>query len=379
MSSTERPALIKPSLNEAQAGELVGRLYGLKVSSVQPMPSYIDQNFRIQVSETQGSGDRSNSYVLKVLNTADSKDADLVEVQTRIMMFLNKKGFPSPTPIPTIDGRIMSLETIEQGTDDRQYMVRLLTYLPGIPMAKLTLDHRTFYNVGRTIAQMDEILHEEFRHPTMKSLHREEFMWSLSNIHLLERYLQEMEEGDTRSIVEQVIQLFKEKILPNLGKFRESIIHGDCNDYNILLEPVDSSADVMVEDPGLARPHPEFRISGILDFGDMSHGCLVYELAISMAYLMIESADPIGLSSHTIAGFESVIPLMEEERGAVFTLVLCRFAQSLVMARHSILLYPENEEYLTITAVKGWKRMHQLWELGKEAVERIWFNTAKSY
>ncbi|XP_067829440.1 hydroxylysine kinase-like [Heptranchias perlo] len=379
MSSTEKTVLIKPSLSEAQAVELVGQLYGLKVSSVQPLPSYDDQNFHILVSETKGTGDHSNGYILKVLNTVDSQDADLVEVQTRVMTFLNKKGFPSPTTIPTVDGKIMSLETIEQGTDYRQHMVRLLTYLPGTPLAKFTLDHRTFYKVGRTVAQMDKILHEEFRHPTVKSLHREEFMWSLSNTHLLEKYLHEMEESDTHSIVEQVIQQFKENILPNLGKFRKGVIHGDCNDFNILLEPMEPSAEVTVDKCDLIRPQPEFRISGILDFGDMSFGCFVYELAIAIAYLMIESRDPIGLGGHVIAGFESVIPLTEEERGAVFLLVLCRFSQSLVMARHSVLLNPENIEYLTITARKGWKHLHHLWGLGREAVERIWFDTAKSY
>ncbi|XP_067871406.1 hydroxylysine kinase-like isoform X2 [Heterodontus francisci] len=378
MSSTEKTVLIKPSLSEAQAVELVGRLYGLKVSSVRPMPSYIDQNLHIVVSESQGTEDHSKSYVLKVMNTVDSQDADLIEAQTRVMMFLNEKGFPSSTPIPTIDGKIMSLETIEQKNEYRQHMVRLLTYLPGVPVASLTLDHRTFYRMGKTIAQMDKCLHE-FYHPTTKSLHREGFQWSLSNLHLLEKYLHEMEEGDTRSIVEQVIQQFKEKILPNMDKFRGSIIHGDCNEYNILLEPVDPWIEGVVEKPGLTLPQPEFQISGILDFGDMSYGCFVYELVISITYLMIMGRDPIGVGGHVIAGFESVIPLMEDERDAMFLLVLCRFSQSLLIATHNVLLNPENEEYIMITVRKGWKCLHQLWELGKEAVERIWFDTAKSY
>ncbi|XP_060709753.1 hydroxylysine kinase-like isoform X2 [Hemiscyllium ocellatum] len=379
MSPSEKPALIKPSLTEAQAVELVERLYGLKVSGVQPMPSYIDQNFHILVSENQVTKDHSQSYVLKVMNTGDSEDADLIEAQTRAMIFLSEKGFPTPTPIPTIDGKIMSLETIEQGNECRQHMIRLLTYLPGVPFANLTLDHRMFYKMGRTFAQMDKALHEEFFHPTTQSLHREGFKWGLPYFHLLEEYLPEIEEDKTRSIVKQVLQQFKQKLLPNLSKFRKSIIHGDCNEYNILLAPVDYLADGMTDRSSTTHTQPEFRISAILDFGDLSYGCFVYELAISIMYLMTQSTEPLSVGGHVMAGFESIIPLTEDERDALFLLVLCRFSQSLLIASHSVLLHTENEEYIMVSVRKGWKCLHQLWQLGKEAVERIWFDTARSY
>ncbi|XP_032870892.1 hydroxylysine kinase-like [Amblyraja radiata] len=379
MSDSGEAAVIRPSLSEAQVVELVGRLYGLKVSKVKPLPSYMDQNFHILVCETQEGGDHGESYVLKVLNTADSQDADLVEVQTRVMMFLNQKGFPTATPITTIDGKIMSLETIKQGSDYKQFMIRLLTYLPGVPMAKFTLDHQICYKLGRTIAQMDKALHEEFYHPTVKSLHRDGFMWNLSNTHLLERHLHEMEEGELLSIIEQVIQQFKEKIRPNLDKFHKGLIYGDCNEYNILLEPLDSPTEQAVERTGKSCPRSALRISGILDFGDMSFGCFVQDLAIIVMYLTIISQDPVGVGGHVIAGFESVIPLTEEERDSIYLLVFCRFSQSMVMARHNMLLDPDNAEYLNVSMKVGSKRLHQLWQVGKEAVEKVWFDTAKSY
>ncbi|XP_055518672.1 hydroxylysine kinase-like [Leucoraja erinacea] len=379
MSDSDEAAVIRPSLSEAQVVELVGRLYGLKVSKVKPLPSYMDQNFHVLVCETQEGGDHGESYVLKVLNTDESQDTDLVEAQTRVMMFLNQKGFPTATPITTIDGKIMSLETIKQGSDYKQFMIRLLTYLPGVPMAKFTLDHQICYKLGRTIAQMDKALHEEFYHPTVKSLHRDGFMWNLSNTHLLERHLHEMEEGEVLSIIEQVIQQFKEKIRPNLDKFHKGLIYGDCNEYNILLEPLDSPIEQAVERTGKSCPGSALRISGILDFGDMSFGCFVQDLAITVMYLTIISQDPVGVGGHVIAGFESVIPLTEEERDSIYLLVFCRFSQSMVMARHNMLLDPDNAEYLNVSMKVGSKRLRQLWQVGKEVVEKVWFDTAKSY
>ncbi|XP_078055964.1 hydroxylysine kinase-like [Mustelus asterias] len=370
----EKPVLIKPSLSEAQAVELVERLYGLKVSSVRPMPSYDDQNFHVLVSEGQESGDHSESYVLKVMNSVDSQDANLTEAQTGAMMYLSEKGFPSPTPIPTIDGQIMSLETIDCGEESKIHMVRLLSYLPGTPLAQMPIGPQILYKAGRTLAQMNRVL-AEFQHPTRKSLQRQDFLWKLSNTHMLDEYLHALEEGSNRQVVEQIIQQFKEKILPNLSKFRQSLNHGDFSHTNILVQPVRPSSGHC--DP--ARLQQELEISGILDFSDMNNGYYVSDVAISIMYLMLESSDPVSVGGHVLSGFESVIPLGPEERDAVFLLVLCRFSQSLVLARYNILLYPENEEYLLTTARTGWKCLHQLWSLGKGAVEKIWFETAKSH
>ncbi|XP_038640266.1 hydroxylysine kinase-like isoform X2 [Scyliorhinus canicula] len=374
MSTMEKPVLIKPTLNEAQVVELVKRLYGLRVSSVQPMPGYDDQNFHVLVSESQETGDHSKSYVFKVMNSVDSQNADLIEAQTRAMMFLNEKGFPSPIPIPTTDGKIMSLESIDYGEESKTHMVRLLTYLPGTPLAQMPIGPQILYKAGRTLAQMNWVL-TEFQHPTRESLQREDFLWKLSNTHMLDTYLHVMEEESHRQMVEQIIQQFKEKILPNLSKFRKSLNHGDFSHTNILVQPVKSSAEH--SDP--THPQQELDISGILDFTDMSYGCSVCDVAVAIMYLMLESSDPLSVGGHVLSGFESVTPLGPEERDAVFLLVLCRFSQSLVLAKYNILLYPENEGYLLTTARSGWKYLHQLWSLGKEAVEKIWYEAAKTH
>ena len=111
----------------------------------------------------------------------------------------------------------------------------------------------------------------------------------------------------------------------------------------------------------------------------MSYGYYVFEVAIAIMYMMIESRDPLSVGGHVLAGFESVIPLTPEERGALFLLVCGRFTQSLVMAAHTSLLHPENKEYLMITAKTGWKQLMILFEMGQEAVEKVWFETAKKY
>ncbi|XP_041345638.1 hydroxylysine kinase isoform X2 [Pyrgilauda ruficollis] len=334
--------LTKPTFDEREAAELVDRVFGLKVSWIRSLPSYDDQNFHVRVS-----AEGADEYVLKITNSEDSQQPDLIEAQTQAMMFLSAEG---------------------AGLGSKKYIVRLLTYLPGTPVAKISTNAQILYEIGRLAASVDKVLSAKFQHPSVKSLHRGQFIWNLANVPLLDQYIYALGQNKYCAVVEQVIEQFKGKVIPKLSSFRACINHGDLNDHNIL---VDSSSASLV--------NPQYRVSGILDFSDMSYGYYVFEVAIAIMYMMIESPDPLSVGGHVLAGFESILPLTAEERGALFLLVSGRFAQSLVIAAHTALLYPENKEYLTITAKTGWKHLMSMFELGQEAVEKKWFETAQGY
>ncbi|XP_054858404.1 hydroxylysine kinase [Eublepharis macularius] len=371
MSSQNNQALHKwnkPAFSETQAVSLVERVYGFSVSKIKPLPSYDDQNFHLRVAGLEGPPEGIEEYVLKITNCEDSQNPSLIEAQTRIMMFLSAEGFPVATPRFTTHGEIMFLKSIDIGSATIGYMVRLLTYLPGQPLATNPVSPPILYEVGQLAAKLDKTLAERFHHPSTKHLHRDKFIWNLANVPLLEQYIPALNQNRDLEVVKQVIQQFKLKIVPKLSNFRPCINHGDLNDHNILLDTDSGSPQ-----------SPRYRVSGILDFGDMSYGYYVFEVAITIMYMMIESKDPLSVGGHILAGFESIIPLTAEERGALFLLVSGRFAQSLVMAAHTILLHPENEEYLMITSKTGWKHLVKLFEMGQEAMENIWFETAKRY
>lgn len=142
------------------------------------------------------------------------------------------------------------------------------------------------------------------------------------------------------------------------------INHGDFNDLNVLVQ-LDENKD--------------YKITGILDFGDANCGYFVYELAIGIMYMMIEHPNPIEVGGPVLAGWESVFQLNEAERECLFVLVLSRFCQSIVLGHQAVKLHPENADYLTITTRKGVRILQQLWDLGKEEVEKIWFQDAARF
>ncbi|KAK2495365.1 hypothetical protein MC885_016613 [Smutsia gigantea] len=360
-------ALAKPTFSEVQASALVESVFGLKVSKIHPLPSYDDQNFHVCISRTKHTTDSPAEYVLKISNTESSKTPDLIEVQSHIMMFLRAAGFPTASVCRTKGENITSLVSIDSGSEIKSYLVRLLTYLPGRPIAEIPISPQLLYEIGRLAAKLDKAL-EKFHHPKLSSLHRENFIWNLKNVPLLEKYLYVLGPSRNQEIVRQVLQLFKNEVMTKLSHFRECINHGDLNDHNILIESSKSSFGDAVQ-----------QVSGILDFDDMSYGYYVFEVAITIMYMMIESENPMHVGGHVLAGFESIIPLTPVEKGALFLLVCSRFCQSLVIAAYSCQLHPENEEYLMITAKTGWKHLQQMFDMGQKATEEIWFETAKSY
>lgn len=95
----------RPTLSLQQATDLVLKLYGKPVNKITNLPSYIDQNFRLEGTDGQ-------RYVLKIMNVDDSKNTSLLEMQTVAMSFLKQHGLPTQTAIPTSTGKLMSMEEI---------------------------------------------------------------------------------------------------------------------------------------------------------------------------------------------------------------------------------------------------------------------------
>ncbi|XP_075711284.1 hydroxylysine kinase isoform X2 [Rhinoderma darwinii] len=358
----------KPAVNEPQAIKLAEMLFGLEVCKVKPLPSYDDQNFYIQTLDDETT--TQMEYVLKIRNGEESKNTELIEVQLCAMKFLHDEGLPTPNPMLTKTGAVMSLESIEYGGSLQKHMVILLTYLPGTPAAEIKTTPEILFDIGKMAAIVDETLAKKFKHSYKKSFERGELIWNLSNTPLLRKYTYAIKEENLRQKIEGVITQFETVVKHNLKNFRQCLNHGDLNDHNLLLEKINISKGNSTD---------QYRVSGILDFSDMSYGYYVFEVAITIMYMMIESTDPLPVGGYVLAGYESVIPLKKEEKEALFTLVCCRFAQSLVMARYSVLLCPENEEYLMITAKTGWKHLMVMLDMGKEVIEKIWEDTARSY
>jgi Ser/Thr protein kinase RdoA (MazF antagonist) len=108
------------------------------------------------------------------------------------------------------------------------------------------------------------------------------------------------------------------------------VIHGDANDYNLLVDP------------------QSMTVTGLIDFGDMIYSYTVGDLAIAIAYVILDKTDPHAAAAEIVRGYRSEFALLDEELEALWPLVRLRLAMSVCMAAHQLRQQPENK-YLQIS------------------------------
>jgi 4-aminobutyrate aminotransferase-like enzyme len=89
----------------------------------------------------------------------------------------------------------------------------------------------------------------------------------------------------------------------------------------------------------------DLRVSGIVDFGDMTHAPLVCDLAVAVADVLHGRDDAIEAADAIIGGYVSVTPLEDEEAGLLADLVAARLATEITVTAWRVGLYPDNAAY----------------------------------
>ena len=329
-----------PRITSDDAVRIAADLYGLDVTATQ-LPSERDQNFLLcSVSqespllqsgycpEQSSLGDQQ--FVLKIANSEEA--FEILELQNELIQFLtaSKIELEFPRIVPTSTGE--DIGTIK-GENGRQHFVRLLTWLEGGCFAKAEPhDRRLLSSLGRALAQMDAAL-AEFSHPAAYR----SFYWDLRYAALARESIALLP-GSRRPLVERFLGEW-EKI--DWNRLRFSVIHNDANDYNILVR------------------EPERRVTAILDYGDVVHTATVCELAIALAYVMLDKLDPIGAAAQVVTAYHWTYPLTLPEIDALYTLAVTRLCCSVCFAARQTRDAPDND-YLNISNTPVWALLDRL-------------------
>ena len=156
-----------PRLTAATAEQLAARLFDVRGQAT-PLPSERDQNFRIDAAD-------GRAFVLKIANPAE--DRAMLEAENATMRHLASTGL-----VPTL----VATRTSGDIAMHEQYFVRLVTVLPGRPLANVRRHTDALLaDLGRAVGRMDRAL-ASFDHP---AIHRE-FYWDLATAPaLIDRHL----------------------------------------------------------------------------------------------------------------------------------------------------------------------------------------------
>ena len=325
-----------PRLTQSVAARIASELYGIEGFAT-PLPSERDQNFLIRIQKPNDEGGCSQpnqqQFVLKIANAAES--LEFIKLQNQMIEFLRagRIDLEFPQIVPTKTGEDIAKITDE---DRREHFVRLLTWIAGECLGTVQPHgQKLLASLGRALAQMDAAL-VAFSHP---AAHRD-FYWDLRQA-AGARVLVELLPAHRRPLVER---FFSEWQKIEWSRLRFSVTHNDANDYNILVRGAKSS---------------DRRVTAILDYGDVVHTATVCNLAVALAYVMLDKPNPISAAAQVVAAYHEIYPLIESEIDVLYTLAVTRLCCSVCYATKQTRDVPDNE-YLNISNAPAWALLEKL-------------------
>ncbi len=322
-----------PQFTEADAERLSEEYFGLPVSACS-LPSERDRNFFLKCA-----GGRE--YILRIANVEENPET--LEFQNLALGHLanHAPDVGIQRLCPAIDGRKIIRVN---GRDGSQHMVRVMTWIPGRLLAQTNPQTpELLRSLGGVLGMIDRAF-LGFDHP---AAHRD-LKWDLRKAGWIRDYLDYLDQPERRTIVENFLRQFEERVLPALPNLRAGVIYNDANDYNLLVDSDRSS--------GLAAPD---RVVGVVDFGDALYSNLICEPAIASAYAMIDKVDPLDAAAKIVAGYHEQLPLTEAELETLFPLICTRLCVSVVNSAYQQVAEPENR-YLLISQKPAWALLEKL-------------------
>ena len=302
-----------------RAVSLVRELYGLE-SRATRLTGERDENFRIAAAD-------GGEFVLKIAHPAENPA--VADLTTAALLHLQREdaSLPCPRVVRSRGGETHARFTDESGA---VRTARLLTYLQGRPLG-VDSSPGLRATCGRLGGRLTRAL-RGFEHPAA----RRALVWDVRHAAYYGRLLDQVpgfpRPREARAVLERVVP----RIESQLPLLRHQVAHNDLNPRNILVSPTGE-------------------VSGIIDFGDMTHTAVIADVAVTAAELL-----PVHCTAASGAALQSIrevadayhesLPLLPEERALLGTLVAARLVANLVVHEWHLHRNPAGDHYHPLDA-----------------------------
>jgi len=319
--TTVRSQPVPLTLDDARA--IAREHYGVNAPP-QQLPSERDQNFLF-------CAPAGPWYVLKIAGPNDS--TEILTAQNTVLEHVARVApdIGAPRPLQTTAGDGVAIVRAADGTTR---LARLLSYVPGLLLADVAPHMpELLSSLGAFFGRLDHGLSALSLPALQRELH-----WDLQRAgSVIDRHAALIRDPTKLALVRHFRQRFETIVAPVLPTLRQSLIHNDGNDYNILV----------------TRSASGETVTGIIDFGDMVETATVIEPAVAAAYAILGKANPLAAAAHVVAGYHGSHPLTEQEIGLLYDLIALRLAVSVCLAAHQQRQDPDNV-YLSISEAPAW-------------------------
>ncbi len=319
------------AVSAEHAAALARELYGLHATA-RALPGEYDANFHLVAQD-------GAQYVLKVMHAGYR--AELLDLQIAALDHLAARApdLALPRVCPTRAGARVA--EVTAGGQPR--LAWMLTYLPGTLLVDANPHTpELLASLGELLGRLDAAL-SDFAHPAAAR----ELKWDLARAAWIRPYLERIADPGHRALAARFLELFEREALPRLPELRASVIHGDANDYNVL-----------VDGP---RSWPR-RVAGLIDFGDMHYTQTVCEPAVAAAYALLGKPDPLAAAAQVVAGYHRANPLSEDEIALLFPLICARLAVSVTNSAIRKAELPD-DPYVVVSEGPAWAALERLAEI----------------
>jgi 4-aminobutyrate aminotransferase-like enzyme/Ser/Thr protein kinase RdoA (MazF antagonist) len=307
-----------PRFTAEQVARIAAELFGIEGEAVD-LGSERDQTFMV------GSG------VIKISNLGEQRET--LELEAEAIAHVARVDPELPV------ARQLELTTVD-GPDGKHF-VRLFERLHGHDGGPELADDAV-RDYGATHARLNLAL-RSFFHPAAGR----QLLWDLAHAASLRPLTGSIADAERRRLVESVLDRYEERVTPRWLGLRLQVIHGDLNLDNVLLDERE-------------------RISGIVDFGDLTYSSQVGDFAIGLASLIRGRPldDVFRVARIAIDGYESRLPFEPEELEVLGDLVATRLAAIVVISSWRVARYPENAEYIQAWDADSWRLLELIGEIG---------------
>jgi 4-aminobutyrate aminotransferase-like enzyme/Ser/Thr protein kinase RdoA (MazF antagonist) len=275
------------------------------------------------------TSDDGTRYVLKLAD--ENTSTGMIEIEHLAVERLVDAGLGVSLPrvVTTRTGDVQACMMTQNRQDIRG---RLLTFVTGTAWCKdLPASAERFAHLGQTIARMNRAM-AFVVHPETCRTH----VWDLARADQHRKNIKIIQDLDRRQILEWVFHLFAAIAKPAFPGLPHSLIHGDINDDNILVE--------------------HGRVCGVLDFGDCLENPTVCDLAIALAYHTLDEDNPLEAAARVIGGYHQIRPLSEAELSVLFPLMCARLAVSVIISSKRREIDPHRESWF-VSEERAWKNL----------------------
>lgn len=321
------------------ASALAAERYGLS-GTLSLLTGERDANFLLRADDPAGE----RRFMLKISHPVETPLVADFQTQALLHLAAVDPTLPVQRLVPTLYG---APSFTERAPDGGIRVVRLFTYLEGMPMPQAPRSAAQRAGVARMLARLDIAL-AGLKHAA-GSL---ELPWDIQRADRARGLLVHVADAERRALAERAFDGFAERAKPALASLRHQPIHNDFNIYNLLVDP----------------DAPE-QVSGILDFGDMVEAPMIDDLAVAASYQLDEQGDALSTIADFAAAYHAVNPLQAAELNVLFDLIRARLAMVVAISGWRAARHPDNAEYLLRNNAVSWARLRACDAIAPDAAQ----------